>query len=114
MVAIPSATTEVILPSNPGENDDVNLTDDTVEEVVSTTDVAPIVAVKKHNMGLKPALKSQPTLTRLTPMVGKNDPNLGDMGKSSETPSASGSRLQFTHSKACLCIIFVFIINATN
>jgi hypothetical protein len=72
-------------------NDDVNLTEDTVEEEVSTTEVniPPIITVKNTTI-LKPALKSQ--ATRLTPMVGKNDPNLGDL-KSLDSPTASSSRM---------------------
>ncbi|XP_021948389.1 centrosome-associated zinc finger protein CP190 isoform X2 [Folsomia candida] len=94
-IMIPSS--EVII-SSQNVNDDVNLTDDTVEEEVCTTEVsmASSLVAKNHTPTLKPAIKTLPTLTRLTPMVGKNDPNLGALGKSSETPSFSGSR---THSK---------------
>ena len=97
----------MITPHN--DNDDVNLTDDTVEEEVSTTEAAPRIIMKKTTPILKPALKSQPTLTRLTPMVGKNDPNLGSLGKAvsdTQTPSGS-SRLNLTHSKVHIYYFFL-------
>ncbi len=80
----PPLKTSRVIPSPVPQtsSDDVNLIDDTVEEEVSTTEVhnAPKTITKaalatKSKFTLKPALKSQPTLTRV-PSVDKVKFNL--------------------------------------
>jgi len=81
------------LSTHQNESDHVNLTDEVVEEEVSTTEVEVDPSERKITQILKPALKSHPQTVRMTPMVGKNDPNLGDTNPQQIASTSSGSKL---------------------